>query len=359
MENQIRAAITSQSYKQAYALLKQWQQKNARNPLLRFYAAQLQEKTNRLDAAEKNYKNLLQHSTHRKIVSEARAGIARIHQRQKEEKAAALEQARSVEGAEEKAILAITALPTLLSNTLKKDAVSSFASIFNLDAYTARMKLPTKGFRIYRVGFWGELNYFKQQLSQANIPSFCVKTSDIRAIEVFQVAYFESLTPQATIVCKNAAGQLGKLSFDWHEVKQQIKGQLPIFEKVVDLGPRGRTLHKEQVQDYAQVFDLHLPGRKIVVRLCDRLYQYKKGVSLSQTPELNSRILWNQLLTNLSKAADTCYRDNFNQFSKSASEFINLLPAIPTNLDIDRRAPSEWDIIFHLYSSLCYLQRQT
>ncbi|MEL6551915.1 MAG: tetratricopeptide repeat protein [Cyanobacteria bacterium J06621_11] len=355
METQVKAAIATQNYRQASQLLKQWQQSDAQNPLLRFYAAQLQEKTNRLEAAEKNYKKLLQQNAHRKIVSEARAGIARIHAKQKAEKAAALEKARAVSGAEEKAILAIAAP----SDADRTDAIAGFAKIFNLDAYTARMKLPSTGFRIYRIGPWGELSYFQQQLAEANLVAFCSKVTAVKAIEVFQVTHFEALIPEPTVVCKNSAGQLGKISFDWKEVTQQVQGQLPIFEQVVDLGPRGRTVHKEKVQDYAQVVDLHLPGRKVVLRLCDRLYQYQKGIELSKTNEINSRILWNQLLSKLNTVTSIPHHSEFNRFGKSALEFINLLPIISPNLDIDRRSPSDWDVTFHLYSSLCYLQRDS
>ena len=365
METQIKAAIATQNYKQAGRLLKQWQQSDAHNPLLRFYAAQLQEQTNRLEAAEKNYKKLLQQNTHRKIINEARAGIARIHARQEADKAAALAKARSVEDADEKSVLVIASVSntvvsgTVKSKTLKPEVIASFAKIFNLDAYTARMKLPSVSCRIHRVGPWGELHYFQQQLSQANIPAFCTKVIDIKAIEVFQVSHFESFSPEAIVVCKNSAGQPGKISFDWAEVTQQVRGQLPIFEQVVDLGPRGRTVHKEKVQDYAQVADLHLPGRKVVLRSCDRLYQYQKGAALSSTKELNSRILWNQLLTNINQLTTSPQQNEFSRFGKSALEFINLLPAISPNLEIDRRSPSDWDTIFHLYSSLCYLQQSS
>jgi len=109
METQVKAAIASSDYKQASKLLKQWQTTDAQNPLLRLYAAQLQEQTNRLEAAEKNYTKLLQQSSNRKIMSQARAGIERIRQRQQAQKDTALEEARSVSGGQEGAILAIAA----------------------------------------------------------------------------------------------------------------------------------------------------------------------------------------------------------------------------------------------------------
>ncbi|MGD1898411.1 MAG: hypothetical protein ACFB16_15825 [Phormidesmis sp.] len=351
METQVKAALAISDYQQVSKLLKQWQHSDdAENPLLRFYAAQLQEQTNRLAAAEKNYCLLLQQCTNRKIISQARAGIERIRQQQKEQQQAALAEARAIKGADEGAILAIAA-PTTQN---RDNAIHHFAEVFNLDVYTARMKVPNDGFRIYRVGQWGELSYFKEQLTAEKVPAFCVKVNSIQTLQTFQILYFETLSPQPTIICRNAERQLGKISLDWTEVPQQVRGQLPIFEQVIDLGARGRTVHKEKVQDYAQVVDLHLPGREIVVRLCDRLYQYQKGVSLGAVNEINSRIRWNHLLANINQATSGLQSNDFARFGKGALEFINLLPAIAPSLDIDRRAPSDWDLAFHLYSSLCY-----
>jgi len=350
METQVKAAIASSNYKQAHQLLKQWQATDAQNPLLRLYAAQLQEQTNRLEAAEKNYTKLLKQSSNRKIISQARAGIERIRQQQKAQKEAALTEARSVEGAQEGTILAIAA-PTTEN---RKSAIAAIAEIFSLDAYTARMKLPISGFRIHRIGSWGELSYFQQQLAKANVPAFCAKTSDIQSRQTFQISHFEVLSPQPTVVCKNADGQLGRISFDWSEVGQLVRGQLPIFEQVVDLGNWGKTVHKEKVQDYAQVVDLHLYEREIVLRMCDRLYQYQKGAELSKGKEINSRIKWNKLVGTISEVTNAPCQEDFSRFGKSTLEFINLLPAIHPNLDIDRREPSDWDLAFHLYSSLCY-----
>ena len=365
MEAQVKAALAISDYRQASKLLKQWQQQDARNPLLRLYAAELQEHTNRLEAAEKNYKKLLQQSTHRKIINQARAGIERVHrlrQAQKEaQKEAELENARSITGADETAILAIAA-PTA---DHQAQAIKGFSKVFGLDLYTARMKVPGSGFRIYRVGALGELIYFQQQLAKSYVPAFCVKANDIKSLQTFQVSYFEALSPQPTVICKNADRQLGKISFDWSEVTRQVRGQLPIFEQVIDLGVRGRTVHKEKVQDYAQVVDLHLLERDIVLRVCDRLYQYQQGIPLGGSSEVNSRIRWNQLLATVDEATNSvltnsaptnnALMNDFSRFGKAALEFINLLPAIHPNLDIDRRAPSDWDLAFHLYSSLCYL----
>ncbi|MEL6775760.1 MAG: tetratricopeptide repeat protein [Cyanobacteria bacterium J06597_16] len=361
MEAQVKAALATRDYKQVSRLLKQWQTSEPQSPLLRLYAAQMQEKTNRLEAAEKNYLKLLKQTPSGKLMSQARAGLQRIEQQRKQAKAAALSEAKQTEGADELAILAI-ASP---AEQNRKEAIAGVAKVFNLDTYSARLKIPPSGFRIHRLGAWGEVTYYADQLKQVKVPTLSNKVCDIQALQTFQICYFEALTPQPTIVCKSADNQLGKISFDWSEVSQRVSGQLPIFEQVVDIGNWGKTIHKEKIQDYAQVVDLHLAGRQIVLRLCDRLYQYRKGqeqkgqeqkgTDLAKGPELNSRIQWNQLLSTLEHAIKAPERSDFKRFGKGALEFINLLPLIHPNLDIDRRAPSDWDLAFHLYSSLCYL----
>ncbi|MEL6471271.1 MAG: hypothetical protein AAFQ74_16215 [Cyanobacteria bacterium J06623_4] len=352
MEDQVIAAFAISDYQQVVRLLKQWQAKEPKSPLLKLYAAQLQEKTNRLAAAEKTYLKLLRQSSHRKITSQARAGIQRIQAQQAaqkaQQKAEQLAAAKAISGSEEIALFAI-APP---KPTERKAAIQAIADAFNLDLYAARQKLPASGLRLHRIGALGDLNYYVQQLASAHIPTICLTAQAIKALETFQICHFETLQPQATVICKNADGQLGKISFDWGEVSQQVSGQLPIFEQVVDLGNWGKTIHKEKVQDYAQVHDLHLQERQIVLRMCDRTYQYQQGIQLSPPPERNSRIQWNKLLQHVRTSGKTPHHKNFSKFGTGALEFINLLPVIEPNLDIDRRAPSDWDLAFHLYSSL-------
>lgn len=355
MEAQVKTALAASDYKQVSKLLKQWQTSDAKNPLLRLYAAQMQEQTNRLDAAEKNYLKLLKLAPGGKVMGQARAGLQRIEQHRKEQKAEALQQAKRVEGGDETSILAIAA-PTEAN---RAEAIAGVSQVFRLEPYTARMKVPTAGLRLHRIGPWGELQYFAKSLKAVKVSTLSAKVKDIKALQTFQICYFESLTPQPTIICKNADGQLGKISFDWSEVSQRVSGQLPIFEQVVDIGNWGKTIHKEKVQDYVQVADLHLPGREIVLRVCDRLYQYQQGVSLGSSNELNSRILWNQLLTQLNQAIKKPHYNDFKRFGKGALEFIDILPPIHPNLDIDRRAPSHWDQAFHLYSSLYYFNHSS
>ncbi|KPQ35712.1 MAG: hypothetical protein HLUCCA11_09095 [Phormidesmis priestleyi Ana] len=356
MEAQIAAALaaasTASDYSQIAKWLKQWQANEPRNLLIRLYAAQLQERTNRLEAAEKNYLELLKQTPSSKIMSQARAGIQRVQQQQAAIKAKALSEAKQVVGGDEVSILAIAAPPA----SQRQQTLEGIAKVFDLDAYTARLKVPASGFRIHRIGPWGEISFFAQALKQVHVTTLAVQVSKVKALPIFQICYFEAIAPQPIVICKNTAGQLGRLEFSWAEITQQVSGQLPIFEQVADIGHWGRTVHQEKVQDYIQVIDFHLKERQIVLRLCDRLYQYQKGVSLTQQSELNSRILWNHLQAHLQQSIKASHQNDFSRFSKGALEFIDILPPIHPYLDIDRRAPSHWDQAFHLYSGLCYFE---
>ena len=349
MEAQIATALEVCDYKQAARLLKQWQASEPTNPLLRLYAAQLQEKTNRLEAAEKNYLKLLKQSPNNRVMGQARTGLQRVQEQQSLQKSTALQRARETDGGDEPAILAIAAPPL----PQREQAIKGISQVFNLDLYTARQKVPNAGFRLYRAGTWGETNYYRQVLEKKNVLTLSAKIEDIKSLQTFQICYFEELS-QPTVVCKNNEGQIGKIAFCWSEVSARAMGQLPIFEQVVDLAPWGKTKHKEQVQDYIQVVDFHLLDRGIVLRLCDRLYKYQQGSKLSAQRELNSRILWNQLIAQISAVTRSPQYNDFTRFGEGALEFIDLLPAIAPNLDIDRRAPSQWDVAFQLYSGLCY-----
>ncbi|MEM6451107.1 MAG: tetratricopeptide repeat protein [Cyanobacteria bacterium P01_D01_bin.105] len=355
METQVLAALAVSDFKQASRLLKQWKVREPNSPLLRLYVAQLQERTNQLEAAEKNYLALLKKMPGHKLVKQARAGIARVQAQQQAQKAQALADAKQANGGDAVSLLAI-APP---NPEQKEEAIANLAKVFNLDAYTARMKLPVQGIRLHRVGPYGELSYFAKALDKT--PTLITKVKDIQSLQTFQVCYFESVMPKPVVVCKNSEGQLGKISFDWREVSGQVSAQLPIFEQVVDIGNWGKTVHKEKVQDYAQVIDFHLPKRKIVVRLCDRLYQYTEGTKLASAFEVNSRIKWNNLLEQLSNVIDKANKvphyNEFTRFGKGALEFIKILPIIEPNLDIDRRAPSHWDPVFHLYSGIYFFNR--
>lgn len=359
MDERVAAALMQQDYRRAAQLLQEWYRATPGDPLVLLYAAKLQEATLKLDSAEKNYLKLLKQAAHPKLMRQAREGLKRLQQ------ARAAQQAEGLSSVQESAnpdSLGLLVLEPPPQN--REVAVQGLAQVLKLDLYTARMQLPTRSLRLQRVGDLTAIQAWGQALQAAQTPAFWTSVADLRAIQVFQVCYFQQLGPQPVIVCKNSAGQLGTISFTWPEVSQRVSGQVPFFEQVADIGPWGKPLHKEKTQDYIQLTDLHLGKRQIVLRLCDRTYRYAKAAMPVPSAQpgnqlnlkLSSRIQWNYLLQHIHLSVVTPLHSNFTPFGTSALEFFKLLPTIEPHINLSRRAPSNWDQAFQTYSGLLFLR---
>jgi hypothetical protein len=118
---------------------------------------------------------------------------------------------------------------------------------------------------------------------------------------------------------------------------------------------------KEKTQDYAQVIDLHLPKRNCILRFGDWNYQFQQGAifTASQNSELSaapatSRIRWNQLVYFLDQQlAEVPVWSEFSHFGETAHDQLPLV-SLDSHIDLLRRAPSQWDIAFQLYSGLIF-----
>jgi hypothetical protein len=358
----ITAAINQQDYRQAAKLIQQWQKTAPKDPMLLLSVAKLQEASLQWDDAEKTYLKFLKQVNNPKLMSQARDGLKRIQQGREASRQAALDQANASSDSQETGLLLLE--PPQSSDRVK--SAQALAEIFQIDPYVARMQLPARGLRLQRLGSMGELQFYGDALRQKDIPAFWVKFNDIKAVQTFRIQYFEQLQPFPVVVCQNPSGQLGKIQFEWSEVTQQVLGQLPIFEEVADIGPWGKPFRKEQTQDYVQIRDLHLHKRQIILRICDRTYQFAQSVALLYQPTnghrhvrpLSTREQWNSLLSHFETAPGGTKYNDFTAFGQGALEFIDLLPYLNPQLDIDRRRPSHWDSAFHLYSALLFLKSQ-
>ena len=352
----VAAAIADQDYKRAAQLLKQWQKTAPKDPLLLLQIAKLQPETLQFDAAEKTYLKFLKRVNSPKLMGQARTGLRQVQQRREAAQHQALTEATAVLGSDEPGILIIEPPED------RKTAAQALAKVLKIDPYTARMQLPSQGPRLQRIGPVGELGFYGAALQQGGIPTFWAKVDQIKALQTFRVQHFRQLQPpaQPIVVCTSPQGQLGAIEFDWSEVTQRVVGQLPVFEQVADLGPWGKPKRKEQTQDYVQMLDLHLHQRGIVLRVCDRTYEFTKGADLLPADagrQLTTRRQWNALLQVVNQAASGPALNHFSSFGQGALEFIDLLPYINPYIDIDRRAPTNWDPAFHLYSTLLFLKR--
>lgn len=355
MLEQLVAAFDRQDYKTAAALLKRLQQQTPDSPWVKLYAARLREVAGKLDSAASIYRQLLQGATNPKVIAQARQGLQRIAQQKTSQPP---EDPTTTTESSEPAVLILEPIPP----EQRPIAAQRFAEILKLDAYTARMLLPSRGWRLYRAGLLHELQALGQTLQQAGIPAFWRSLSTIQSIRVFRIQYISAIAPQVSIVCENEAGQLGSLSFDWSEVTNRVEGRLPIFEEVVDRQAWNQLTRKEKTQDYAQVIDLHLPNRGCILRFGDWNYQFQEGIILDAnqdgslpTPQATNRLRWNQLVYFLDdRLATVPVWSEFSQFAETALEHLTFINSLPSHIDLFRKAPSKWDLAFQLYSGLVF-----
>lgn len=358
MLEQVAAAFERQDYRTASQLLQQLRQESPQNPWVQFYYGQLHEVSGELEAAANIYRQQLQSATNTKILAQARQALQRVETLTQAQRQQALAQAIADPSDTELGVLVLEPVAAE-SKTL---AAQKFAQIMQLDVYTARLQLPSRGWRLYRSGPISELHFLGQNLLDSGIPCFWATIAELQNIRVFQVSYFQSDTPQATVVCQNEQGQIGSLSFNWSEVKQRAIGQLPIFEQVVDRDVRGKLQRKTQTQDYVQFCDLHLPGR-CLLRLQDNSYQFQQGMDLLPQPhqtssQTTSRINWNKLLQFLEqKLPQAQVWGDFTTFAETVLDQTELLGHIQSHVHLFRRAETNWDPAFHLYSGLAFTKQ--
>ncbi len=371
MLEQVADALSRQDYNTAAKLIATLVATQPDDHQVQLYAAQLQEATNNLDHALKMYRLLLQHAINLKITAEARQGIQRIEQLQ----ANVLACARAgIEDNIEPGFLILEPM----SQAHKQIAVQRFAGIMNLDPYSARLQLPSRGWRLYRLGQMGELEFYRDQLQQAEIPCFCVSQHDTQQMFTFRVSHFQSFHPQASIVCMDDRSELRTFNFNWSEVTQIVTGMLPIFEEVMEIDAHNRTHRKSRTLDYVNICDLQLRGRRSIFRLCSQTYDfcdYKQLVTQNRrqlTGELSSQLsgdlsgllngqripstsrdnwknLMSQIQERISEVPTQC---DFTPFAETAIGYPELLGRIDPHIELLRRADSHWDRAFHLYSTL-------
>ncbi|MCP2728778.1 tetratricopeptide repeat protein [Limnofasciculus baicalensis] len=368
MIEEVIEAFKNKDYQTAARLLRQLAQDEPNNPWVQIYIAHLHEVKQQLKEAETIYRKLLIDSTNPKIISQARQGLKRLETIEKEERKQALNQANADPNNQQFGVLLLE--PIDPQN--KSNAAKTLAKIMQIDPYTARLQLPTRGWRIYRTGPVGELQFYASSLQSGSIPCFWVKLVDIQNINIFNVKYFsESNSIKTTIICQNPHGEVGSLTFNWSEVTQSVEGRLPLFEQVVDVDARHKLQRKTKTLDYINFCDLHLPARKSILRINDLQYQFQQGIRLSSKTEntqngaikipilsqATNRINWNKLrnFINLQLPQIPIWSD-FTSFAETAIDYKEMLSRLPAHIDLLRREETPWDSAFQLYSGLAFLK---
>lgn len=361
---EVAAALERKEYKQAAQLLKQLQKENPENIWVQFYIGRWYEETDKLESAEKAYRQLLKNATNPQIMTQARQGLQRIEIIQKKRQQEAIARAKSDPRNTEPALLILE--PIKKEN--RQEAIQNFARIMNVDPYTAKMQLQNSGWRIYRIGPVGELQIYSEELVKAGIPAFWAAIADLEKVQIFRVRYLQSVKPKVKVVCENESNQQGSLSFNWSEVTAKVEGLLPIFMHIMDYDPRRQSQkfrRKEITQDYANICDLHLPERQTILRFCNHAYDFQQSLKLHQPTSENNltantnRIKWNSLieLLNLHLSQIKIY-SNFTPFGEiTTRDYTQLLGRLKSYIDVERKAESLWDPAFQLYSLLAFLKK--
>jgi tetratricopeptide (TPR) repeat protein len=354
MIEQVAIAFEHKDYQTAAKLLKQLLKESPENPWVQFYQGRLYEVSQKRREAEGIYRQLLRSTQNNKIVTLARQGLQRIQEIEQEERQRAIAQATAEPCNTEQGILILEPL----SNELKAQAAAKFAEIMQLDPYSARLVLPSRSWKFYRIGRVGELQFYGKQLQEAGIPCFWTAISAIEQIQVFQVKNFSESQAKVTVICSNQTNQVGSLTFDWSEVSARVMGLLPIFEEVVDVDARRKLERKTQTQDYIQFCDLHLPSRRCILRLHDNGYEFQQGVKVSSTASQNTiRINWNNLLYWISiHLPKVKIWSDFTHFAETVLEQKEMLENLQSHIHLYRREKTNWDPAFHLYSGLIFIQ---
>ncbi|BFM39206.1 hypothetical protein [Synechocystis sp. LKSZ1] len=361
----IANAIETEQYEEALQLLQDLEAADAENLWAIFYRARLTEAIGDLTEAEGQYRQLLPQVNNPQLTAKIRQGLTRISQQRhlaqakaQQERQQALEAVRQEPENQQPGIFVLDIVPP----EDKPAVAAQFAEIMQIDAYSARLQLPSRAWRLYRTGGLGELAFYQQQCEARGIPSFCVPVSQILALKVLPVFYLETLEPNPRVVYRINHEEQGQFDFQWSEVGQRVEGLLPIFEEYVNVNTRGKIERRTDVLDYAKICDLHLLNRNIILRFCDQVYEFHQGVSLlapeNRSQESTSHEQWQTLQQHFQDHLPLSpVWSDFNPFADTAKDFPELLKLITPHIHFLRREETLWDQAFHLYSSLAFCRR--
>lgn len=357
MFEEIASAIAQQDYTTASQLLDTLKQEYPEHPWLLFYTAQLQQANGEIETARSTYQSLLQTCSNRKLLWQAREAIRQLETSASEQDQQAIQEALAQPGGKDLAVFVLAAVPS----EEKKAAAQTLATTFQIDPYNARLQLPSRGWRLFRTGAMGELQYYTKVLQQAHVPCFCLPLHSLDTLYMFQVQYLRCEEDIVTARCSLSNGQEGNLTFQWSEINAKVQGRVPVFEEIITKNNRGKKQRKIDILDYVQFYDLHIPQRRAILRLCDQNYQFNQSSPLTEKIQKGDTLRrnWLQLLQYLEeKLPDISCWGEFTSFGESAIAFPQMLNRISPHIQLQRRYDTVWDAAFQLYSSLIFFQAE-
>jgi hypothetical protein len=253
MFKEIAEALDRQDYQTATRLVNDFQTRENDNPWLKFYQARLNEITGEIALAGQEYRKTLLLTANPQLIAQIRQGIARLEaieqvevEQQQQQRQAALEKAKTNPSNREMGLLILEPV----ANAEKQPLALKFAQIFKIDAYSARLHIPSRSWRLYRVGAMAELAIYVHDLRKEGIPCFCQPIKAINQPRVYLARYFRAIQPEATLVYQSSHDLTASITFDWSEVTAVVEGILPIFGECVDMDARRHQVRKISILDY-------------------------------------------------------------------------------------------------------------
>jgi hypothetical protein len=344
-----------------------YQRRRHEAPVL-YLVARVNEASDRDDLAERIYRDLLKSGdAPPSLMTKARQGLERLAVRDRLRRNERIASAKLTKP-DRLGLLILEATPA----ERRRDLAQHIARILDIDLYTARIQLQTHGWRLYRIGDFATLDVYGRDLRGAGVQTFWVDRADIDTIEVFCVDYLEQVEPNFVAVCRDSAGQVGRLEFARSDVARQVRGGVPFFVDAVSYDiskqDKDKVKRKLEIRDFVQIIDLHLPDRNCILRFCDRSYRFDQGAIFTveqleqeqkglKTSSATTRINWNGMLTAIDRLCPTAtlWRE-FTPFAETAIDYYSLMSGIISHVEIARSQPSNWDSAFQLYSTLVWLR---
>lgn len=362
MLESLEAALQDGNYAEATRLISTL---DPQDPWTQLYWARLWEATHQDDQAETAYRSLLRQTDGPKLTLAARQGLERLQSQRTQARQRAMAEAIADPHKAELGVLVLEPIDP----AQKTEAAQAIAKIMSLEPYSARMLLPSRGIRLYRVGAVGELEFYGQQLKAEGVPVFWQTLSSLQTIAVYTVLYVESTEGSVRVTVRPEGADLElhpgrSFQFAWADVAARVEGQLPIFEAVLDRDVRGKLLRKEKTQDHANFCDLHLPKENAILRFSDATYQFNRGINLDPKTQTHSPLHYSTAWANWRQLAQMLVQNlpqqpvwsDFEPFAETALEHPELLSKLPSHVNLFRREDSNWDPAFQLYSALLFRQ---
>lgn len=337
--------MQDQEYEGASRTLKQLQVLGMEEPQLQLLTARIYECTNRTAEAEQLYRQVLKSSASNSIINQARQGLQVIQDQERQKREARIALEMTEEESKDHSLLLL--LPIAVSDREQK--AEGLARIFNLDIYTARSVLPTKHLKIYRLGRYGEMKVYAEELKKYGIESLPIRLKTIESISVYPVIYLEEDKEGINITTKDK-----DFYVPWQLLTRMVKGQVPIIEEVViGVDKKYQIAKAEQTKDFLSIVDLHCPQQQMIFRLQDQQYQFIQGKRFIGD-NITMMARWKELIAWLEQTGNFAIADDFLPFAEMALLYPETLQEITPKVNFARVKECLWDNSFHLYSCIFF-----